>query len=124
VSLWGLNLVTQFHDALSAELQELLMTDSTYCAPDLSTLTSSHLSALRYIRVAAVRHFSQQRAQETFVACTVAHKLKHIPSALTATYSTAPPVVPAILASVPPSDDISALTRSFMSPAEQTMQCY
>jgi hypothetical protein len=124
VPLWGLNLVTQFHDALSAELQELLMPDSTYCAPDLSTLTSrsSQLSALRSIRVAAIRHFSQQRAQEKLVACTVARKLKHIPSALTATYSTAPPIVPAILASVPPSDDISALTRSFMSLAEQTMQ--
>jgi hypothetical protein len=126
VSLWGLNLVTQFHDALSAELQELLMTDSTYCAPDLSSLTtrSSQLSAVRSIRVAAVRHFSLQRAQEKLVARTVARKLKHIPSALTATYATAPPVIPAILASVPPSDDISALTRSFMSPAEQTMQRY
>jgi hypothetical protein len=56
VSLWGLNLVSQFMDALSHELQEALSTDPLDSPPDLSLLTtrSSQLDALRSLRVAAV----------------------------------------------------------------------
>jgi hypothetical protein len=59
VSLWGLNLVTQFHDALSSDLQELLMADHTYVAPNLTSLTdrSKQLDAFRLLRDAAVCHF-------------------------------------------------------------------
>ena len=48
-------IVTQFHDALSSDLQELLMADHTYVAPNLVSLTdrSEQLDALR---LAAVCH--------------------------------------------------------------------
>jgi hypothetical protein len=77
VSLWGLNLVTQFLDALSLDLQEALQTDPLYSAPDLSTLTSrsSQLGALRSLRVAAVRQFTLLRAQERLIAKTINRKL-------------------------------------------------
>jgi len=39
VSLWGLNLVSQYHDALSLELQEVLSVDHTYITPNLASLT-------------------------------------------------------------------------------------
>jgi hypothetical protein len=48
VSVWGLNLVTQYFDALSGELRDALHTDPTYLPPDISTLgaRSSQLEAL------------------------------------------------------------------------------
>ena len=60
VSLWGLNLVTQFFDALSFDLQEAIQTDPQYTPPQLSTLTtrSSQLTALRRLRVMAVRQYT------------------------------------------------------------------
>lgn len=139
VSLWGLNLVTQFHDALSSDLQELLMADHTYTAPNLASLTdrSKQLDALRLLRHAAVRYYSLQNTHEKLIARTVHRRLKHIPSALTTPFSVAPSVAPSVPStdaarltsatlSVPSehTDDVSALTRSFMSPAEQTMQRY
>jgi hypothetical protein len=133
VSLWGLNLVTQFHDALSPDLQDLLMADGTYFPPDLSTLTSrsSQLTALRAIRVVAVHHYALQCVQEKLVARTVLRKLKTAtPSAaLAAPFSVAPSPIPPFLPPVaggpaPPTDNISTLTRTYMSPAEHTMQRY
>jgi hypothetical protein len=38
ISLWGLNLVTRFLNALSPDLQEVLQADSTCSTPDLSAL--------------------------------------------------------------------------------------
>jgi hypothetical protein len=139
VSLWGLNLVTQFHDVLSSDLQELLMADHTYTTPNLASLTdpSKQLDAFHLLRHAALHHYFLQKTHEKLIACTVHRKLKHIPSALTAPFSVAPSIAPSVPStdttrltsatlSVPPEhpDDVSALTRSFMSPAEQTMQCY
>ena len=64
VSLWGFNLVTQFHDSLSTDLQELLLADATYVPPNLASLASrsTQLAALRTLRVAAVRHHTLIRA--------------------------------------------------------------
>ena len=129
VSLWGLNLVTQFFDALSSDLQEALQSDPLYSPPDLATLLtrSSQLAALRSLRVAAVRQYTLLRNQERLIAKTVLRKLKHVPTtALAAPISVAtPPVIPPV-ASIPSAqpDDVSTLTRTFMSPAEQTMQRY
>jgi hypothetical protein len=116
VSLWGLNLVTQYHDALSPDLQELINADTTYSVPDLSTLTTraAQLSALRSLRVIAVRHYTLMKAQEKLVAKTIARKMKH--GAMAAPFSAEKPALPA---PSPP-----AWTRSFVSPAEQTMQRY
>jgi hypothetical protein len=115
------------------------MADHTYTAPNLVSLTdrSKQLDVLRLLRHAATRHYSLQKTHEKLIARTIHRKLKHIPSALTAPISVAPSVAPSFLStdtarllsatlSVPSEhpDDISALTRSFMSPAEQTMQCY
>ena len=127
VSLWGMNLVSQFHDALSPDLQDLLLADSTYLTPDLSSLTcrSTQLAALRSLRFFAVRHHTLMRAQEKLVARTIARKLKHAPAALTVPFSAAvspPSSVPGSEAGA--SDDVSAITKVFLSPAEQTMQRY
>ena len=48
VSLWGLNLVSQYDDALSPELQEVSSVDHTYITPNLASLTdrSNQLDAL------------------------------------------------------------------------------
>ena len=129
VSVWGLNLVTQYFDALSVELQDALHVDPTYLPPDLSTLVtrSSQLQALRYLRVAAVRQHTLLRNQEKLIAKTVNRKLKHTPSstALAAPASVILPSPPPVSSvSRIPADDVSALTRSFLSPAEQTMQRY
>ncbi len=128
VSLWGLNLVTQFLDALSFDLQEALQTDPLYSALDLSTLTSrsSQLGALRSLRVAAVRQFTVLRAQERLIAKTINRKLNKHSSGTTAlaapiSASVTRPIPSSLIPSVGLSDDVSALTRSFMSPAEQTM---
>ena len=137
VSLWGLNLVGQYHDALSLELQEVLSVDPMYITPNLASLTdhAMQLDALCTLRWAAVRHYNIQKAHEKLVDRTVNRKLKHLPSAQTAQFSVVPSIdspatsidntrrIPATL-SVPSGhpDDVSALTRSFMSPAEQTIQ--
>ena len=85
VSLWGLNLVSQYHDALSLELQEVLSVDPMYTTPNLASLTdcAMQLDALRTLQWAAVRHYNIQKAQE---------KLKHLPSARTAPLSIAPSI--------------------------------
>ena len=135
-----LNLVSQYHDALSLELQEVLSVDPMYITPNLVSLTdrATQLDALHTLQWAAVCHYNIQKAQEKLVACTVHNrKLKHLPSALTAQFSVAPSINPhappidntrrtPVTLSVPSGhlDDISALTRSFLSPAEQTIQRY
>jgi hypothetical protein len=131
VSLWGLNLVTQFLDALSFDLQEALQTDPLYSAPDLSTLTSrsSQLGALRSLRVAAVRQYTLLRAQERLIAKTINRKLNKQSPGTTAlaapiSASVVRPIPGSFTSPVGLSDDVSALTRSFMSPAEQTMRRY
>ena len=66
-------------------------------------------------------------AQEKLVACTIARKLKHAPTSVSAPFSAAPilSILPkTIPASTLASDDVSALTHVFLSPAEQTMQRY
>ena len=115
------------------------MADHIYTAPNLASLTdrSKQLDALCLLRHAAVCHYSLQKTHEKLIARTVHRKLKHIPSALTAPFSVAPSIAPSVLStdtvrltsatlSVPSEhpDDVSALTHSFMSPAEQTMQFY
>jgi hypothetical protein len=131
VSLWGLNLVTQFLDALSLDLQEALQTDPLYFTPNLSTLTSrsSQLGALRSLRVAAVRQHTLLRAQERLIAKTVNRKLNKQSPGTTALAAPTSASIPRLsfgsnAPSVVPTDDVSALTRSFMSPAEQTMSRY
>jgi hypothetical protein len=130
VSLWGMNLVTQFHDALSPDLQELLLADPSYSAPNLSTLTScsTQLAALSSLRFSTVRHHTLMRAQETLVTRTVSRKLKHAPTTIAAPFSAAVTslVCPAtsIPASTIASDNVSAIAKVFLSPAEQTMQRY
>ena len=109
-----------------------------YSTPNLVSLTdrANQLNALcTTLRWAAVRHYNVQKAHEKLVARTVNRKLKHLPSALTAPFSVVPsidPPAPSIdntrptpaTFSVPSGhpDDVSALTRSFMSPTEQTIQ--
>jgi hypothetical protein len=84
---------------------------------------------LRSLRVAAVRQFTLLRAQERLIAKTVNRKLnKQSPG----TAALAAPISASVIRPVPgsftspvgPSDDVSTLTRSFMSPAEQTMSRY
>jgi hypothetical protein len=139
VSFWGLNLVSQYHDALSVELQEVLSVGPLYITPNLASLAdrASQLDALCTLRWAAARHYNIQKAHEKIVARTVNRKLKHLPSALTAQFSGVPSIdppapsidntrpIPATL-SIPSghSDNVSALTHSFVSPAEQTIQQY
>ena len=103
VSLWGLNLVSKFHDALSPELQEMLSADQTYTTPNPASLTNraEQLDALRTLRFTAVHHYNTQKTHEKFVARTVNRKLKHLPSSLTAPFS----VVPFIAPSVPSIDN-------------------
>jgi hypothetical protein len=73
VSLWGLNLMTQFFDALSPDLQDSLQTDPLYSSPNLSTLTScsSKLDALWSLCIAAVRNHTILKNQERLIAKTV-----------------------------------------------------
>jgi hypothetical protein len=122
-------LVTQFFDALSSDLQEALQTDLLYSPPDLSTLTtrSSQLNALCSLRVAAIRNHTILRNHERLIAKTALRKLKHIPpTALAATISATSIPATASVSSIPVDqpDDVSALTRTFMSPAEKTIQRY
>jgi hypothetical protein len=113
VSLWGLNLVTQFFDALTQDLQDMLSTDASYQPPDLSSLTSrsAQLHALRTLRVAAVHHYHLFKAQEKLIAKTVLRKLKQGPAANTAL------AAPTTVSTLPS-------TRTFLSPAEETMRRY
>jgi hypothetical protein len=122
-----MNLVTQFHDTLSPNLQELLLANSSYTTPDLSSLTccSTQLAALRSLRFSTVRHHTLMQAQERLVARTIAQKLKLVPTALTAPFSaTNTPPVSVLTGHVSASNDVSAITCVALSPAEQTMQCY
>ena len=95
----------------------MLATDDSYSPPDLSTLVSrsSQLHALRILRVAAVRHHTQLRAQEKLIAKTVLRKLKQGPTTALAT-----PL--SIQQALPPDNDVVTSTRVFLSPAEATMQ--
>jgi hypothetical protein len=48
ISLWGLNLVTQYHNGLSTDLQDLILLDLNYTPPNLSTLTSRSQTRLQH----------------------------------------------------------------------------
>jgi hypothetical protein len=112
-----MNLVTQLFDALTADLQDMLSTDNSYSRPDLSSLVSrsSQLHALRILRVAAVRHHHQLRAQEKLIAKMVLRKLKQGPTtALAGPLSVQP--------ALPPANAIATSTHTFLSPAKATMQ--
>jgi hypothetical protein len=54
------------------------MTDHTYTAPNLASLTdrSKQLDALRLLQHAAVHHYSLQKTHEKLIARTVNRKLK------------------------------------------------
>jgi hypothetical protein len=128
VSLWGLKLVTQFIDALSPGLQEVLQTNPACSPPNLSTLTCglSQLPALCALCIAAVCQFSLIRAQERLISKTVLCQMnRQSPS----TAAVAAPFYPAA-ASCPASftltcpDDVSFQAHSFMPPVEQTMRRY
>jgi hypothetical protein len=112
VSLWGLNLASQYHDGLSNEIQDLLADDPSYTAPILSSLITktSQLAALRNLRLAAVRLHSSIKKQESLIARTVNRRLKaaqtHATQAVT-------------LRNTPP-----GIASTFVSPAESTMQRY
>ena len=73
MSLWGLYLVSQYHDALSQELQEVLSVDPMYITPNLASLTdrATQLDALCTLWWAAVRHYNIQKAHEKMVARTI-----------------------------------------------------
>jgi hypothetical protein len=126
VLLWGLNLVTHFHDTLSFDIQEALQTNPLYLAPNLSTLMShsSELAALHSLRVAAVCQFTLIRAQEGLISKTILRKMNKLTPGVTAL--AAPPSVATSrpVSSVPlgPSNNVSILTRSFTSLAKQTMR--
>ena len=133
VSVWGLNLVTQYFDSLSVELQDALYINPLYSDPDLATLVtrSAQLAALRHLRVAPVRQHTMLRNQEKSIAKPVNCKLKHThPStALAAPVSVHPPCPPPLATSLPPASsipsvDASNLAHMFMSPAEEIMRCY
>jgi hypothetical protein len=117
VSLWGFNLVTQFHDALSYDLQDAILTDLTFHMPILSSLTSrtAQLSALRLIRTCSVRHHLSTIKQEKIVHRMLARaqKNKGHPLALSANLSAF---------STNPSTNSTATVLT--SPAEFTMSKY
>jgi hypothetical protein len=145
VQLWGFNLVNQFNDSLSADIQDLLITDPLYIAPPLSTLTSRsrQLAALRSLCVCAVCHHTNIKTQERIMNHTISRRLhsSSLKSVLPiAAVMLAPPPVPASYpasdphptyppsVSAPADDDVSAITglspkpvRTFISPAEHTM---
>ena len=133
ISLWGLNLVTQFFDALTSDLQDSIQLDPLYSPPDLSTLTSrsSQLDALRSLRIVAVRNFTSLRNTERLIAKTVLRKLhgKGQTTALAATFAATPSAAPpasTVTEIVPfePTATDSSFAHTFMSPAEQTMRRY
>ena len=115
MSLWGLNLVTQYHDALSLDIQEMLLLDNSYTTPALFKLITreSQLDALRTLRVSATRHYSSLRAQERLVQRTLSCKMKTAGGHYTAVIQ--PPPTTNSQSVAPPvpgkrTDDISALT--------------
>ena len=122
VSLWGLNLVTQFFDALSWDLQEAIQSDPAYSAPDLSTLVtrSSQLAALRSLRATAVRQYTILKNHERLIYRTVQRRLKNN----TAPTSSSPVMVTTDPTPTTQTDDESPLAQTFMSPAEQTISRY
>jgi hypothetical protein len=106
VSLWGFNLVTQFHDGLSTDIQEMLLDDIKYLPSALTTLITkaTQLDAVRHLRVAAVRIHSAIRKQEVLISKSIARRLHN--KASTATTIAVP------------------RAETFVSPAEETMGKY
>jgi hypothetical protein len=131
VQLWGLNLVTQFHDGLSPALEDIILADATYLPPNLSLLTtrSAQLSAIRMLRAIAVWHYTLLHALERLVNRALARCMK---TSITAALSLEPPPpVPPASARVPapvhtilpasaPANDVSTLSRTSVTPAKQT----
>ena len=135
VSIWGLNLVTQYFDSLSIKLQDALQVDPLYLPPDLATLMtrSAQLAALRHLQIADVRQHIMLQNQGKLIAKTVNHKLKQTyPStALAAPVSGhLPRPPPPTSTSLSPAShapfviDASTSAQTFMSPAEETMHRY
>jgi hypothetical protein len=56
VQLWGFNLVNQYNNRLSTAIQDLVIMDTTYTAPPLSTLSTctTQLAALCSLCICAV----------------------------------------------------------------------
>ena len=131
VALWGLNLVSQFHDGLSPEIQELLGDDPRYQPPNLASLVTkpAQLTALRDIRVAAVRIHASIRKQEGLIARTVTRRMKqtntHTITANQPHEQLASNPAPSTL--IPQQHTQSQPPHSvttYVSPAESTMQRY
>lgn len=114
VLLWGLNLVSQFHDGLLSEIQDLLGDDPRYNQPNLATL-----KALRDLRVAAVRIHAIIKKQEGLIPRTVTRRMK----SQTHTTTTAHPNQ----TGTNQHQNSSATNNndtSFVSPAETNLQRY
>jgi hypothetical protein len=127
VSLWGLNLVTQYHDGLTTNLQDLILADTLYSPPNLASLTtrSAQLDALRTLHIVAVCHYAIMRAHERLISHTLNQRLKTT-TAGAATFSATPSHRSS---SSTTSDAVSALTQytrapTFTLPAEATMNRY
>jgi hypothetical protein len=113
----------------------MISADTTYLPTNLSLLTtrSAQLSAIRMIRAIAVRNYTLLRAQERLVNRALARRMK---TSITAALSVEPPTpIPPASAPIPapihtilpasaPANDVSTLSRTFVSPAEHTMQRY
>jgi hypothetical protein len=101
----------------------------------VTTTRSPQLSAIRMLRAIAVGHYTLLHAQERLVNRALARCME---ISITAALSVEPPPpippapvsapVPApvhtILPASAPADDVSTLSRTFVSPAEQTTQRY
>ena len=132
VSVWVLNLVTQFFDSLSPDCQNALHINSIYSSPGVLTIVtrSLPLKSLRHLCVADFRQHTLSSNQLNIIVKTVNYKLKYGSStALAALVSVYPPPIPHPFSPVAPffvasPDNVSDLTRLFMSPAKQTMQRY
>jgi hypothetical protein len=129
VHLWGFNLVNQYHDSLSANIQDLIITDVTYTAPSLSTLTTHapQLAALHALRVCAICHHTNICTEERIMNQTISRHLNSKPRTptITAVY-TAPPPYPHPVPAPPAANNMSALTPDhhigvYTSPSEQMM---
>ena len=79
VSLWGFNLVTQFQDGLTADIQDLLLEDQHYTAPSLANLTTkaAQLNALRTLRVTAVRIHTSMVKQDSLINKVLQRRFKN-----------------------------------------------
>jgi hypothetical protein len=130
VSLWGLNLVAQFRDALSYELQEAITADTLFHMPLLSSLTTRtlQLEALRSLRTCAVRQHLLILKQEKIVHRVLNRTHKHHkPPTLSAPFSANAPgdsSVPPPHDLTGPPEDVSTLATVLTSPAETTMNKY